>query len=205
MTSTKPMNLSKSLILASTSPFRKRLLERLGLPFNVLKPSFNEDLHRDTLPPKDLAIFFAEQKALHIDTNQFPAMAAGALVIGGDQILCCENKVYGKPAKSEKAMDQLRALSGKTHELLTAVCLMNQGKVFAQHLQTTRLKMRKLSEEEIRWIVTTDAPLESAGSYKIEAHGVSLFESIECDDWTGIEGLPLLWVHRKIRDFFEEK
>jgi septum formation protein len=112
-------------------------------------------------------------------------------VIGSDQVCAIGKTIYGKPSSRDAAVKQLQELSGKTHELLTAVTVTwPEGQT--TFLNTTRLHMRELSVDEITRYVEADLPLDCAGSYKLEERGIKLFERIEMDDHTAIIGLPLV-------------
>ncbi len=120
-------------------------------------------------------------------------------------MLVLQGKIFGKPHNLERAREQLRSLSGKTHELLTAVHLQwtdPEGVHYENsHLNTCHLRMRTLKDWEIEEMLQADRPFDCAGSYKIESRGISLFEEIDCEDWTAIEGLPLLWLHQSLRQW----
>lgn len=178
-----------SLILASTSVYRQALLKKSGLSFQSLAPACNEDDYKKNHPnPADLAKVLARAKAESIFKNQ-----PHAVVIGSDQVLEFKGKAYGKAGSAEKACAQLMEFSGKTHRLLTAVCVLSSQGEF-EHLQTTQLKMRSLPRELLQKYVLRDQSWDCAGSYKIEESGLLLFEEIKTDDWSGIQGLPLLWL-----------
>lgn len=175
------------LILASTSPYRRELLAKLGIPFQTQAPSYDEDLAKKQavgLQPKDLAMTLARGKALSLSQED-------NCVIGGDQLLSLDGEIFGKPRTVEAAEKQLQKLNGKTHELITAVCVVYKKQ---EHLllDITKLKMRNLSPQQIKNYIQMDQPLDCCGSYKIEKQGLSLFESIECKDFSAIQGLPLL-------------
>jgi len=175
------------LILASTSPYRRELLARLGLAFRAEAPQFDEDAHKNRgLSPLSLAEFLAAGKARSLS-------AKGNCVIGGDQLVSFENQILGKSKTFDGACQQLAMMSGKTHELITAVMVIYQGEEIA-HTNRTRLTMRKLSPSLIEDYVKAENPVDCAGSYKIETRGISLFEKIETDDFSAIQGLPLLWL-----------
>lgn len=175
------------LVLASTSPYRKALLEQLGLAFDCVAPLFDEDSLKDTgLAPETLVVHLAREKALSIANSQ-----PHAVVLGSDQMAVAQGQVLGKPGSREAAMGQLTKLSGQTHELLTAVALCHDGDVL-EFMDRTRLTMRELSTEQIGRYVDVDEPWDCAGSYKIESRGISLFEKIETQDYTAIQGLPLI-------------
>ncbi|MDG3003676.1 Maf family protein [Paludisphaera mucosa] len=187
------MNASRpaELVLASTSPYRRVLLERLGLPFRCVAPPFDEaSLPREGLGPRELAETLALRKAETVRDRE-PA----AVVIGCDQLVSFEGRVFGKPGDAATARDQLEAMSGKTHELITAMAVFASGRVVA-HTDVTRLTMRRLDRRAIERYVERDRPLDCAGSYKLEQGGVALFERIASEDHTAITGLPLLALTR---------
>ena len=176
------------LVLASTSPYRAALLERLGLPFEVAPSHVDERaIEREGDPPAVLVRRLARAKAERV-ARAHP----GALVIGSDQAAVIDGAVLGKPGTAERACAQLRAMAGRTHELLTAVCVVApQG--LREHTDVHRLTMRALSDAQIARYVALEQPLDCAGSYKIEGLGAALFGAIEGQDPTAIVGLPLSW------------
>ena len=175
------------LILASTSKYRQQLLSQLGYTFNSIAPDFNEDLLKDKgLGPAELSKELAKNKALSVFN-----LHQNSCVIGSDQV-CVEGKnILSKPKTEEKAIEQLLRLQGKTHELMTSVCLLFPGGQI-EFTNRTSLKMRVLSQEQIIRYVKADDPLDCAGSYKLESQGIKLFESITMTDHTAIIGLPLI-------------
>lgn len=176
---------SAKLLLASTSPYRRELLEKLGLPMKTQAPICDEDAFKQQiLDPVKLATTLAFEKAKSLATAQ-------NIVIGGDQLVALGSQIFGKPHTFAKACEQLAQMSGKTHDLITAVCVFNKEKPYPI-LNITRLKMRTLTTEQIENYVRRDQPLDSAGAYKIEKSGLTLFEKIECEDFSAIQGLPLL-------------
>jgi septum formation protein len=175
------------LILASTSIYRRELLARLGLPFQALPPQFDEDAQKTHgLAPQTLAESLAAGKARSLSSHQ-------NCVIGGDQLISFNGQILGKPKTVERASEQLAMMSGHTHELITAVMIIHQGREI-QHTDRTRLKMRTLTRAQIDQYVKAELPLDCSGSYKIEARGITLFEKIDSEDFTAIQGLPLLWI-----------
>jgi septum formation protein len=185
-----------SMILASTSVYRKELLLKLGMPFSCEKPKFNEDsakLQNNHLAPADLCLFLGEEKAKSLSTDQ-------NCVIGGDQMAVLTGDRLDKPGSFEKAKIQLEKMQGKTHELLTAVTVIFKGNK-KSFLDRTLLKMRPLTGAEIEKYLLRDEPFDCAGSYKIEKHGISLFDSIQTEDFTAIQGLPLLKLAKILREF----
>ncbi len=115
----------------------------------------------------------------------------GAVVIGCDQLVSFEGKVLGKPGNVEPAIDQLFALAGKTHELITAMVVIHETRVY-RHTDVSRLWMRPLPRSSIERYVLAERPLDCAGSYKLESGGIVLFDRIESNDHTAITGLPIL-------------
>lgn len=182
------------LILASTSPYRKELLERLGLPFEALASHVNEDAFKEKIAdPRELTETLAKEKALSVfETNQ------NAVVIGGDQVSLFKGKILGKPHTKEGAFNQLKELQGQTHQLVTATCVKSQElEVVWTEIMT--MKMRPLNDEEILRYIEADNPLDCAGSYKIEGLGITLFEKISGDDHTSIIGMPLMSLSHHLR------
>lgn len=183
------------LILASTSPYRRVLLERLGVPFSVRAPSCDEDAFKDgRLAPKELAERLALEKARSVALSE-----PEGHVIGSDQVVDLEGEILGKPGSVHAAERQLARLSGKEHRLITAVAVVGPDGDVARHTDVTRLRMRSLSEQEIARYVAHDRPLDCAGSYKIECLGIALFEHIACADYSAISGLPLLALAELLR------
>lgn len=180
------------LILASTSVYRKRLLDRLGIPFTSEAPGVDEGESGD-LPGEILAPRLAEAKAEAV-LGKFP----DACVLGSDQIACLDGECFGKPGSEKAAVEQLERLCGKTHFLYTAVSLRTAKESFS-HLDVTRLTMGKFDRKTLEAYVRRDNPVDCAGSYKIESAGISLFETVETKDPTAIEGLPLTVVSRWLR------
>lgn len=175
----------KKLVLASTSPYRKELLTRLGVPFNAEKPLIDEEKEKDpSLSPRALAEHLARLKAQSLK-------GPGRVVIGGDQLVQFQGKILGKPHTREKAIEQLFRMQGQTHELVTAICVFD-GDEAHPFTDITRVQMKELSRDQIARYVDLDQPLDCAGSYKIEKHGMMLFEKIESQDFSAIQGLPLL-------------
>jgi septum formation protein len=177
-----------TLILASTSRYRAELLARLGVPFTTAAPSCDEEaLKQPGMEPAELAQFLAREKALSV-ARANPT----AFVLGGDQVVELEQQVLGKPHTHERAVAQLLQMRGKSHRLLTAICLISPGGEQRTHLDVHTLSMHALSEESLRRYVVADEPLDCAGSYKIESRGIALFSRIQGEDFTAIPGLPLL-------------
>lgn len=186
------------LVLASGSPHRRMLLERLGVPFTCRVPEVDEEAlkrHLDAMGPRELARLLAVVKADAIVADE-----PDALVLAGDQIAVSRGRMLGKPGTVEAAIEQLEALSGETHELITAVAL-RRDQTTVSFLDVARLSMRRLSGAEIARYVEADRPIDCAGAYKLEARGIALFDRVECTDHTAIIGLPLIALTAKLRGF----
>lgn len=184
-----------TLILASTSRYRRASLERLGLPFTALAPACDEDALKDPrLTPQALAEFLAEAKAASIAVQQ-----PEAVVVGSDQLAALEVDgrwtILGKPGTPAKAVDQLALLSGRTHLLITAM-VVACGSERWRHTDITRLMMRSLDRAALERYVAADQPLDCAGAYKLECRGIALFDSIASADASAITGLPLIALTR---------
>lgn len=183
------------LILASTSTYRRDLLARLAIPFTAVAPGVDEAaVQRAGLAPRGLAEALARAKARAV-----AAAHPGAVVIGSDQLAAVDGEILGKPGAPEAAEAQLLRLQGRAHELITAVAVCHPGGLL-EHTDVTRLVMRPLSREEIRRYVDADRPLDCAGSYKLEAHGITLFSAIESRDHSAVTGLPLIAVTTLLRE-----
>lgn len=180
-----------ALILASTSPYRRALLDRLGVPFTARAPACDEEALKDpALAPQALAESLAEAKARSI-ADQEPR----AVVIGSDQVCEVEGRILGKPGTAERAVDQLLALQGREHRLVTAMTVIAPAAVH-RHTDVTHLRMRPLDRAALERYVARDRPLDCAGAYKLEAAGICLFAGIASEDASAITGLPLLALTR---------
>lgn len=183
------------LILASTSPYRKKQLEQLGVPFDAIAPGVDEEAVKSQgFSPRKLAEKLAIQKAQAVARDH-----DHAAVVGGDQLVSFEGKILGKPGTRDKAVEQLLQLSGKPHDLITAVAICHEGKT-QTHVDETRLWMRSIDRQTAERYVAQDNPSDCAGAYKIESRGISLFERIETEDHTAITGLPLLAITKFLNE-----
>ncbi len=177
----------KNLILASTSKYRKELLLRLGHKFECLAPMVDEDQFKAIIKdPIELAQRLGLEKAKAIATK-YPE----SIVIGSDQLAECEGLFLSKPKNFDNALKQLRFLNGKEHRLVTSFTVFFKGKSITKTNITT-LTMRQLSDSQLEHYINKDEPYDCAGSYKLELHGISLFEKIETTDHSAIVGLPLI-------------
>jgi septum formation protein len=184
-----------SIVLASTSAGRRFQLERLGLDFRCEGSGVDErGAHSLGLDPIGLARHLARAKARAV-AERHPLET---IVIGGDQLVDFDGQILGKPGTAGAAVDQLAAMSGRVHRLITAVAL-SVGSEIHEHVNLTTMVMRGLSRAEIERYVAADDPVDCAGAYRIERRGIALFESIETEDFTSIVGLPLLWLTSRLR------
>jgi septum formation protein len=183
------------LILASTSPYRRDLLSRLGLPFEVVAPASDET----PLPgehPAATAERLAEVKAAAV-ADRYP----NALIIGSDQVAYCGSDSYGKPGNREAATLQLRSMRSKTIVFHTGLCLLNSRTGIAHRRGVpTEVKFRHLSDDEIeRYLDREPDATKCAGSAKSEGLGISLLEALRGDDPTALIGLPLIALSEMLR------
>lgn len=182
----------RSLILASTSPYRRAQLEQLGLRFETEAPGVDEgSAQASGRAPEKVALELAEAKAAAVGRRR-----PEAVVIAGDQLVELDGAILGKPGTEDAAIAQLSALRGRTHALHTAVAVWADGRASNRHLETARLTLRRLDEAAIRRYVAFDRPLDCAGAYKFERSGIALFERVEVADPSAITGLPLMAVVR---------
>jgi len=179
----------RRLVLASTSSYRRSLLDRLDVPFEVRDPDVDEDAYRH-MAPVEMALALAVAKARAVEVED-------ALVIGSDQVVDLGGAVLGKPGTAERAIEQLLTLAGRSHRLITAVAVHDtRSGETASDVDVHTLTMRPLERAAIARYVAHDMPLDCAGAYKLEQRGIALFERIEADpstaDDTAIIGLPLM-------------
>ena len=177
------------LVLASSSPYRRELLERLGYPFTAEAPGVDEAaVKAQGLVPERTVMEIALQKAGVVSKRR-----KQTIVIASDQGPEFDGELLDKPGTAEKAVAQLTKLSGKTHRLLTALVVHDgrTGKTI-QHLDVHEVTLRKLTREQIEAYVGRDEPEDCAGSYRWESLGVALFDSVRGDDSTAIIGLPMI-------------
>ncbi|MCS6765893.1 MAG: Maf family nucleotide pyrophosphatase [Candidatus Protistobacter heckmanni] len=175
------------LILASSSVYRRELLSRLRLPFDVVVPDVDET-PRPGERPEETALRLAAAKAAKVAAGR-----PGALVIGSDQVATMGDDQIGKPGSPERAIAQLRAMRGNTVVFHTALCLHDgrSGKEQLADVQT-KVRFRQLSDAEIEAYLDLEQPYDCAGSAKAETLGITLMERIESDDPTSLIGLPLI-------------
>ncbi len=175
------------LVLASTSPYRRTLLGRLGLPFETAAPDVDESpLENET--PHELVARLSEAKARAV-----AAQYSNALIIGSDQVAVLDKQILGKPGNHENAVQQLQAASGNKVDFLTGLCLLN-SQTQNSHVKVVPFSVvfRSLNDAQIEQYLLRDKPYNCAGSFKSEGLGISLFKKMEGDDPNALIGLPLI-------------
>jgi len=183
----------QTLILASTSPYRRALLQRLGVPFEVIRPATPEDYLDGELPP---------DRALRLSLAKAQAVASlrpDAVVIGSDQVAAAGSRILDKPGTAAHCREQLAVLSSTTARFLTGCAVVGNGQR-SVHLDTTSVTFRPLTAREIERYVEKEKPFDCAGGFKAEGLGITLFESIESVDPTALIGLPLIWLANALRE-----
>lgn len=185
MTGQKPQ-----IVLASTSLYRRQLLEKLAIPFQQVDPDYQEFAVEGESPP-DKALRLARGKAAAAAQEWNPETEA--LIIGSDQVAHCEAKVFSKPGGFHRAMQQLQHCSGKWTTFSTAVSLYNEkGEELDSFIDEYHLKFRQLSSDDIERYLELDQPYDCAGSIKAESHGILLIEATKGLDVNALYGLPLI-------------
>lgn len=193
--------MTPDIILASSSPFRKLLLTNAGIRFEAESARIDERAVEDSvagsgLTPEDLALLLAEAKAADV-----AARHPGALVIGSDQTLALGDAVLHKVADMEAARARLLQLSGKTHQLNSAIAIVRDGETLWRHVSVAHMTMRALDPGFVgRHLAEAgDGVLQSVGAYQLEGPGVQLFSAIDGDFFT-ILGLPMLPLLAELRE-----
>lgn len=186
--------MTRPLVLASGSPYRKTLLARLGLPFEVVVAGIDES-SRPGEAPRQLVRRLALEKAAAVAT-----LRPEAWVVGSDQLAVCDDRILGKPGSKERCVEQLLACSGRCVEFLTAVAVIRPGAETAGlHVDSTEVRFRTLGQGEVERYVEVERPFDCAGGFKCEGLGIALFEAIRSEDPTALIGLPLIWLATTLR------
>jgi septum formation protein len=182
------------LILASTSRYRRSLLERIAPPFEAIAPGIAETARPGEVPrARAVRLSLAKARAV---AEKHPK----AIVIGSDQVAALGEHVLDKPGDEEMCRMQLSALSGRTAHFFTGCAVVGiDAGLTLEHLDTTTVGFRTLSETEIHRYVAREQPLDCAGGFKVEALGITLFERVESTDPTALIGLPLIWLSSALR------
>jgi len=178
--------MANRLILASRSPRRYELLKQMGLDFEVIPSRVEEENLVQNEPPRDHVLRLSDAKALDVG-RQYP----NDWVIGADTIVTINGMILGKPKTGEEALDMLGRLSGQEHHVLSSIAVRHLSKEKAQREAVqTAVKMRTLSQDEMRWYIGTGEPFDKAGAYGIQGIGSFMIESIR-GSYTNVVGLPL--------------
>lgn len=177
----------RNLVLASTSPYRRQLLERLRLPFDALSPDCDETAHAGE-SPAELVVRLAEDKARSVAST-----APDALIIGSDQVASLDGRILTKPGRHQRATEQLQACSGRRIRFYTGLCVLDTATDEAETvLEGYDVVFRSLTADEIERYLQAEAPYDCAGSIRSEGYAVTLFERMVGDDPTTLIGLPLI-------------
>jgi septum formation protein len=192
--------MASALILASSSPFRRMLMENAGLSFQAIRAEVDEraieaPLEKQGATPDAVAMVLARAKAAEV-SRRFP----DTLVIGSDQTMSLGDRVFHKPTDLDDAENHLRLLAGKTHRLNSAVAMARNGDIVWEHVSHADLTMRALSDDFIHRHLSRvgDRALQSVGAYQLEGEGIQLFSRIDGDYFT-ILGLPMLPLLEQLR------
>jgi len=186
----------RTIILGSSSPYRRHLLERLKIPFTVDPPNIDETPFRDE-NPKDMVIRLTLEKAKSV-----AARNQDALIISSDQCAVLNNKSIGKPKNYENAFAQLEMLSGKKIEYITGLCLYDsKNGTYQEDVKKCIVQYKELSKETIKKYLEKEQPYNCAGSLKSEGLGIVLLNSIESLDTTALMGLPLIRLVEMLKKF----
>ena len=181
------------IILASQSPRRKELLERMGIRTFTVMDSGVDEHEEELLPPEELVCRLSERKAEAV-AQRAPA---GAVVIAADTVVSLDGAILGKPADKLEAFRMLSTLSGVRHQVYTGVTVLRDGEKQIEH-ETTDVTFRELSEEEIERYLATGEPMDKAGAYGIQGYGALLVERIE-GDYYNVMGLPVCRLGQMLR------
>ncbi len=185
----------KSIVLASSSPRRKELLEKIGLEF-TLDPLDQAEVLDHRLPPRELAKYLSLKKA-----KAAAGRHSSSIVIAADTIGVISGKLLGKPADAQQARGMLKMMSGKKHTVITGFTVMDASSGRSvTHAVETRVYFRKLSPDEIEAYIRSGEPLDKAGAYAIQGLGALLVEKIE-GDYYNVVGLPLTALAKALRQF----
>jgi septum formation protein len=184
-----------NLVLASTSSYRRALLERLCLPFGVARPEVDESPR-----PGESSQVLAERLALAKAEAVLANVSDETWVIGSDQVAELDGRPLGKPGSHAGAVAQLESMSGREVRFLTALCLAGNGGRRLQALDITSVRFRALGNDEIERYVARERPMDCAGSFKVEGLGIALFDEIDNRDPTALIGLPLIATARLLRE-----
>lgn len=183
------------IILASSSHYRRGLLDRVLTEYQTVSPEVDES-RVDDESPREQAARLARRKAEAVASKH-----TGDLVIGADQLAVVEQRVLGKPGDHQNAVEQLLASSGKSLKFLTAVCVLDPvGRRRYEHVDETIVRFRRFDRRLAENYLRHDKPYDCAGSFRIEGAGFVLFESVKTDDPTALIGLPMIWLAGQLQE-----
>lgn len=180
------------LVLASASPRRADLLRAAGIPFDVFAVDVDEHFRPDEKPEHAVARLAEAKAAVGV------AARPDAVVLGADTTVVVSGEALAKPADAADAARMLRLLSGRSHEVLTGVCLCHQGRRLVR-VESTRVRMAQLSESEIAWYVSAGEPFDKAGGYAVQGLGSRFIEGIE-GSYSNVVGLPISSVYELLKE-----
>lgn len=186
-----------ALVLASASPYRKQQMKAFGFDFVSRTARIDEEAEKKKgLSAQDLAQKLARMKADDVAQG----FSETSIVIGSDQVLESEGKIFSKAGNLEEAQTTLQSLSGRPHHLITALCV-KKGPKYLEGWDSSRLVMRELSPDEIQRYIDCEPAFDCVGAYKIESKGLALMESIQTQDPSAIQGLPMILLCRFLREW----
>lgn len=181
--------MNNRIILASTSPRRKELLQSVGIDFEIIEPSADESLMAKETP-ENYALRLSREKAISVSSN----LDGNTLVIGADTIVVVDNEILGKPKNEEDARRMLNKISGRTHHVLTAFSITKpKDEVLHTHVVGTEVLVKTLEPDEIEGYIKTTEPMDKAGAYGIQGVGAFMVKEIK-GSYTNVVGLPLVEV-----------
>jgi septum formation protein len=184
----------RKIILASQSPRRKKLLEQIGLDFEIKASKYEEDMNAKK-DPQELVQFLALNKAQNLAKNY-----QDAIIIGADTVVVYQNNIIGKPKNIEEARKTLNDFSDQEHEVITGFAIIDTKlDKFISGFDSAQVKFRKLDQKEIEDYIQTGEPLDKAGSYGIQSKGATLIESIK-GDYFSVVGLPLTKIYLSLKE-----
>ena len=184
------------IILASGSPRRRELMAREGFEFDVITSNAQES-YDPTLPVTKIVQSLATLKAQAVADTLKPSRLAESIIVGADTVVVLDGTIYGKPQHAADACRMLRELSGKTHEVITGVCIICNGQVQA-FSQSTKVRFKELDDAQIKDYVASGEPMDKAGAYGIQGLGGKLIDGIE-GDFDNVVGLPIKTLAPKLR------
>ncbi|HOV91788.1 MAG TPA: Maf family protein [Candidatus Kapabacteria bacterium] len=190
------LNIPKNIVLASSSPRRKKLLETLGITFCIMHPKIDEN-NFNTTNPIEIVQELAYRKA-----KEIASQIENSLVIGADTIVVCDGKIFNKPTDEQEAYNYLKYLSNRIHTVYTGIALYDSdtNKSLVANEQT-QVSFRKLDDDEIWAYISTGSPLDKAGAYGIQDDFGAVFVNKIVGDFYNIVGLPLTLLYLKLKEF----